>query len=67
MYCIVEFTESDPKSCEVIPTNWFTEDEKSCYWPPYKSTDNFTKAMVAPMTDWPIYAIRKIGSTIGWC
>lgn len=70
MYHIVEFVDgSDPGSCDVVPVSWLTDGESSCYWPPFRSTSSISKAvktMTAPMENWPIYAVRKIGKPIGW-
>ena len=30
-YAVVEFLEDH--AVEVVPTNWFNENEKKCYWP----------------------------------
>ena len=69
MYHVVEFTDSsDLGSCDIIPVTWLTENENSCYWPPYRSTAKVTKAiksMATPMDDWPMYAVCKIGTAIG--
>lgn len=37
MFSLLDF--SDEKTCEVVPTNWLTDENRKTYYPPYKEPD----------------------------
>ena len=62
-YAVVVFTEED--GVGMVPLAWCKED-KECYWPPYKSSDRFEKAVRAaeqPGKNWTMHPIRILSKT----
>ncbi|KAL7826425.1 hypothetical protein AOLI_G00316340 [Acnodon oligacanthus] len=52
MYAVVTLTSGE---VVVVAKNWLTEDRKQSYWPPFKSPENFTAAVVKrspPSAQW---------------
>ena len=60
MYSIVEFTAEDPKTTNVVPNEWLTEDETQCKWPDHTRTSDF-KNCVPPHPGWAVYPCRVLG------
>ncbi len=43
MYHVVSFP--DTKEVEVVSAFWLSDDEKNCYWPPFKASTRITNAV----------------------
>lgn len=66
-FSVVVFTDEDGLS--LVPSNWCTDDGK-CYWPPFKSTMRFEKAVrcrETPNTSWTSHPMRILSSTGMYC
>ena len=63
-YSAVEFSD---KMVEIVASNWPTEDNSLVYWPPFKHSNKFNRAVINcsdPQPSWEKYAIvRVMGST----
>ena len=64
MYAVVEFTAADGGGLSVVNAQWLTPRKREVYWPPIKSTPNFTKLIKAINfeidSDWRLYGVERI-------
>ena len=58
----------DDNTVEVVPENWISREQDSCYWPPYRGTRLTTavRSHEEPLLSWTVYSIR-IMETYGLC
>lgn len=62
-FLVVAFAGED--GVGVIPSQWRT-GERECFWPPYKSSTRFEKAVKsveAPQASWTRHTIRVLSTT----
>lgn len=60
-YAVVAFEEENEVS--VVPSAWMTDEERKCYWPPYRNTAKLTKAIKerdSPKDNWCKYTARVL-------
>lgn len=64
-FAVVEFSD-EKGQIAVIPCVWITNEigkEASCYWPPFRNTIKFNKAVMSKMEpdyDWEIHRVKII-------
>nr|CAB3267653.1 inactive serine/threonine-protein kinase VRK3 [Phallusia mammillata] len=67
MYAVVEFSgENDESGCsmiEIIPLGWLRENEKLCYWPPYRNSLKIAKCVknhVDADSTWTSCTVKRV-------
>ncbi|OXA64547.1 hypothetical protein Fcan01_00111 [Folsomia candida] len=62
-YSIVHFVETD--EVEIIPINWLSASKNKCWWPPYKSSERQSKAVMNGDTPnqqvWLSFDVKVLG------
>lgn len=64
MFTVVQFDDKSGASLAVISTSWMTPRKKEVFWPPYKSTTTFKKALKKHEEvnegKWTLYGVQRI-------
>lgn len=57
-FAVVEFV--DDCSVDVVPCNWLADNDKACFWPPFRSTQliSSVKKCAVPQPSWKKCAVR---------
>lgn len=69
MYSLVEFAEDAGGGLAVVSSKWLTPFKKEVFWPPYKHSKLFNKAVQKgeEVSDekWKLYSVSKVYYTTG--
>lgn len=62
MYHVVEFGSKSGGGLGLVRDEWLTPRKKECFWPPFKLSHQFNKALSeghAPEDNWTLYEIER--------
>lgn len=69
MYAVIEFAGKEENQTAVVREEWLTPAKKEVFWPPFKVSTQFNKALVEGAipdeNKWTLFPVKKCLYTCG--
>ena len=61
MFALIEFLNENAGTCEVVPLNWLSGDQKTCRWPPAsQSAKRAISLKLEPQRNWKKLDVKLV-------